>query len=46
MQQGAMIKQILPMNMAQKGIQAKFCILTGNNIQALKMIARKIYIMN
>jgi len=31
------MKQIFPMNMAQKGIQAIFCILTSNNIQALNM---------
>jgi len=34
----------LPMNMAQKVIQAIFCILTSNNIQALNMKARNIYI--
>jgi hypothetical protein len=40
------MKQILPMNMGQKGIQAIFYILTSNNIPALNMKARKIYIMN
>jgi hypothetical protein len=38
------MKQILPTNMAQMGIQAIFYILTGNNIQNLNMKARKKYI--
>ena len=45
------MKQILHMNMAQKGIQAIFCILNSINSQALNMKARKkkyiyIYIYN